>query len=513
MSAPRPRRPSTTVAMRSDSLSAQLLRALARPSRPRRSSPAARRAAARRSPAAPRPAVTRGAAQRAVGDLELAQRLGVGAPPSRAPPGRRAARAPMRSQDAEEADPRPVRRHPLDRDARAGHEHRGGGVEGGRGRVAGDVDRVEREPSPAADASRGRRRGARRRPARSSRRSVWSRLGSGSTTVVVPSASSPASSTQLLICAEATGSAYSIPRSGRAVIVERREAALARVELRRPSPRAGAAMRSTGRRRMLASPSSVQRPPSGWPASQPGSSRSSVPALPTSIAAPGARAAQARAADDELAAARAPRRARRAPHGGERGARVGRVEVVRDVDGLRAHRAEQRGAVRERLVRRRRRACRAAAAPGRKVCVHARATGRPSPATSASACAARSSPAIHRAMCPRSGRAAGYERHVDDVDAAAAERERDLGDDARAGWGPRRAARAPRRRRGRPRAGGGGPRARRRSRRRPRRRRRPPAPRARAAAAPSRRRSRRSARRRWRGRCRARSPCWRPPRA
>jgi hypothetical protein len=34
-------------------------------------------------------------------------------------------------------------------------------------------------------------------PARASRRSVWSRLGSGSTIVVVPSASSPASSRQL----------------------------------------------------------------------------------------------------------------------------------------------------------------------------------------------------------------------------------------------------------------------------------------------------------------------------
>ena len=38
--------------------------------------------------------------------------------------------------------------------------------------------------------------------------------GSGSTTVVSPSASSPASSTHDLIWAEATGSTYSIPRSG-----------------------------------------------------------------------------------------------------------------------------------------------------------------------------------------------------------------------------------------------------------------------------------------------------------
>ena len=45
-----------------------------------------------------------------------------------------------------------------------------------------------------------------RTPARASSRSVWSRLGSGSITVVVPSASSPAISTHDLTCAEATGS-------------------------------------------------------------------------------------------------------------------------------------------------------------------------------------------------------------------------------------------------------------------------------------------------------------------
>ena len=50
-------------------------------------------------------------------------------------------------------------------------------------------------------------------PARASRRSVWSREGSGSTTVVVPEASRPAISTHDLIWAEATGSAYSIPCS------------------------------------------------------------------------------------------------------------------------------------------------------------------------------------------------------------------------------------------------------------------------------------------------------------
>ena len=52
-----------------------------------------------------------------------------------------------------------------------------------------------------------------------------------------------------------------------------------------PIRRSGSAIRSTGRRRIESSPSSVQAPP-GCPASQPGSRRSRVPALPTSIAAP-----------------------------------------------------------------------------------------------------------------------------------------------------------------------------------------------------------------------------------
>jgi hypothetical protein len=49
---------------------------------------------------------------------------------------------------------------------------------------------------------------------------VWSRLGSGSTTVVGPDARSPANSTHDLTCAEATGSSYSIPLSGLPVTVK-----------------------------------------------------------------------------------------------------------------------------------------------------------------------------------------------------------------------------------------------------------------------------------------------------
>ena len=61
---------------------------------------------------------------------------------------------------------------------------------------------------------------------------MWSRLGSGSITVVVPEASSPAISTHDLTCAEATGSVYSIPRSGMPCTRERREAAVVGVDPR-----------------------------------------------------------------------------------------------------------------------------------------------------------------------------------------------------------------------------------------------------------------------------------------
>ena len=59
--------------------------------------------------------------------------------------------------------------------------------------------------------SAGRPRASNGTRARRSMRSVWSRLGAGSTTVVEPSASIPAISTQDLTWALATGSAYSMP--------------------------------------------------------------------------------------------------------------------------------------------------------------------------------------------------------------------------------------------------------------------------------------------------------------
>ncbi len=123
----------------------------------------------------------------------------------------------------------------------------------------------------------------------------------------------------------------------------------------------GSAIRSTGRRRIDSSPSSVHSP-LPCPASQPGRSRSSVPALPTSMPwvpsparSPGPRSPMPR--DPEIERARMSR----LPHGDvspellDRTTgrlRVGRVQVALHLDLAVAHRADQGRAVADRLVRR-----------------------------------------------------------------------------------------------------------------------------------------------------------------
>ena len=191
------------------------------------------------------------------------------------------------------------------------------------------------------------------------------------------------------------------------------------------------------------------------------------------------------------------------------------MQVALDAHRLGGHRAEQRGAVRDRLVGRR---AQLAGEPARglEAHVHRLALTLAPPGSrgrrSAPARARRArSPAIHSATTPWRLSCGGRQRHVGDVDARAAERERDLGDHARA-VGHRRAQLVHRAaRRGRRRAAPRARRARARSRPSTRRaRRRPRAPRA-----PRRSRAielvdaRRSARRGWTGRCRSRSRCWR----
>ena len=123
-----------------------------------------------------------------------------------------------------------------------------------------------------------------------------------------------------------------------AVHGQRREAPVARVDARAHACAAARRSRSTGRRRIDSSPSSVHADPA-CPASQPGSSRSSVPELPTSS---GPRCLQCRvqpdAADDQLAVGRVVHAGPERPQRVQRRLRVLGVEVVPDRDRLVAHR-------------------------------------------------------------------------------------------------------------------------------------------------------------------------------
>ena len=216
-------------------------------------------------------------------------------------------------EDAQEADAGPVGGHPLDHDprarARAPRRRRGRRPRTGRRGRAGRAARAR----PAGRPRSARPRASTVTPQRSSSRSVWSRLGSGSITAVSPPASRPASSTHDLICAEATGSAYSIPCSGEPADRERGEAVLAGVDPR--AHRAAAARRSgrrggggSTRRRRASSSRRAGRPAS------PGSSRISVPALPTSITPAAGAAARSPVPRIVRIPSRArARRARRAP--------------------------------------------------------------------------------------------------------------------------------------------------------------------------------------------------------
>ncbi len=134
-----------------------------------------------------------GALQRAGGDVQVADGLVRGSSPvssSRSPSTMPRMRCTMRRK------PVRVQLTPTSREqqARAGHEHAGCNQERSRAGVAGNDTLLEHEligiddrdmAAVAVDAT----------PARSSRRSVWSRLRAGSPTVVAPSAASAASST------------------------------------------------------------------------------------------------------------------------------------------------------------------------------------------------------------------------------------------------------------------------------------------------------------------------------
>ena len=184
-------------------LAAQLRRRRRSSSSPRRSRPRARPAAARRSPAGPRrrrprwPAARRGRGRAAVP---------AGSPP-RSPSSSTSISAPIRSSTPSSPVRVGLRPTPVRVDVAAGHEQ---GARPGRRRRR--RSRPGRRSGPASSRSAGARprrprpAAARRRRRRLSMRSLWSRLGSGSTTRVSPSASRPAKSRHDLTWALATGS-------------------------------------------------------------------------------------------------------------------------------------------------------------------------------------------------------------------------------------------------------------------------------------------------------------------
>ena len=174
-----------------------------------------------------------------------------------------------------------------------------------------------------------------------------------------------------------------------------------RASISAPIRRSGSTTRPIGRRRIDASPSSVQVPPPRWPASQPVSRRMSVPALPTSMACPGSPAARRPGPRSTRPSSRSCTRTPSAwtARSVDRVSSAGRKFVTcTGSDAMAASSAARcdsdlsAGAV---SVPRRRGA-------GRKKrrAISPRTTGCPSASTSASASRAAGSPAIQRATTP-----------------------------------------------------------------------------------------------------------------
>ena len=96
-------------------------------------------------------------------------------------------------------------------------------------------------------------------PAARSMRSVWSRVGRRSITLVGPRASRPASNRHDFTCALATGERYSTPRSSAPRTVSGgRRSSVALTSA--PISRSGSTIRSTGRRAIDSSPARVHSP-------------------------------------------------------------------------------------------------------------------------------------------------------------------------------------------------------------------------------------------------------------
>ena len=314
MSAPRPRSPSTTVAIRSDSLtrSSCAPRTTVSPSAKQPSSATSGSSSIASGTSSARPpcrAAAPAATSRSLDRLARREpsRLGARARRARSPP--------IRCEDPQEAGARPV-----DPDVARRSRREPGTSTPAAIKNAAEVGSPGTSTSSSTSSSTlthghvRARRGGSSTPARSSIRSVWSRLrrrladrrrAVGGQRRRAARTTSPARSPPAARSRSRAG-ARPRPRSGG----KRPSLAL---ELARPSARSGSAIAvdRAAADRLVAVEREAARPPG--PASQPGSSRISVPALPTSIGPSGSRGlAQAGAAHDELVA-RVPRRARRAP--------------------------------------------------------------------------------------------------------------------------------------------------------------------------------------------------------
>ena len=349
--APSPRRPSTTVVTRSDSLrrSSSAPRTIVVPSAKAPSSATSGSSSIASGTSSGSTSVPRSRAERTT-------RSATGSPPaSRARS--TSTSPPIRSSTRRKPGPGRVHAHSAQPHLRAGDERRRGDEERCRGEVPRDVHLAQLQPALRADgdaAVLGRRTPtpalaqhdlgvvARREsaPPRSSRRPPAARPAARTTS---PARSRPAARTRCRARSDPSTTIGGSPPSRQSTVA--------------PIRRSGCTTRSTGLRAMLSSPCKRPAPArlAGQPAGQQADQRAGVADVDRGRARVGAAQARAGQLQVETGATRlgvhepGPERG----HGLERGGRVRRAQVPSHPDTAVRHRSHDRGAMRDRLVRRR----------------------------------------------------------------------------------------------------------------------------------------------------------------
>ena len=234
-----------------------------------------------------------GAHERAGGDVEVADRLARPGPRRPAAPRGRPGRCRPCAGGCAGTRCGSSSRRSRGRGCATRDQDPGGHDEGRRGRVGRGRARPRGRARRRSRRSRWCRCGAAATPAARSRRSVWSRLGAGSVTEVVAVGQQPGEQDARLDLRAGHRQVVVDAVQARPVDGEGRKVPAGRLDHgAHGRQRPGDAVDRAAADR--ASPSSVKRRPS-CPASQPGSSRMSVPALPTSMGPSGSvGAAQAR---------------------------------------------------------------------------------------------------------------------------------------------------------------------------------------------------------------------------